>query len=144
MKVTKEITVDSAHILSNYEGKCANLHGHTYKLQVSLEGDAKNENHMVLDFNVLKQVLNTAVMDVFDHAVIFSDEGIRNAAENELLAWARKWDKRFTIIPGKTTCEDMAPYIKRLIEEELYEKNINITCNVSVKLWETPTSFAEC
>lgn len=37
MKVTKEITFDVAHILSYYEGKCANLHGHTYKLQVTLE-----------------------------------------------------------------------------------------------------------
>lgn len=142
MKVTKEITFDAAHMLSDYDGKCANLHGHTYKLQVTLNGDVNSKTHMVLDFNILKEVLNTAVMNVFDHAVIFSDEGIRNTAENELLAWARKWNKRFTIIPGKTTCEDMAPYIKKLIEEELYEKNI--TCNVSVKLWETPTSFAEC
>lgn len=141
MKVTKEITFDSAHMLSNYEGKCSNLHGHTYRLQVTLESNVM-ENHMVLDFNVLKEILNEVVMDNFDHAVIFSQEEIRGEAENDLLAWCRKWDKKFTIIPGKTTCEDMAPYIKRLVEENLYEKNIDAL--VSVRLWETPTSFTEC
>ena len=39
MKITKEITFDSAHMLSNYNGKCNNLHGHTYKLQIEVEGD---------------------------------------------------------------------------------------------------------
>lgn len=141
MKVTKEITFDSAHMLSNYEGKCSNLHGHTYKLQVTLESNVL-KNHMVLDFNVLKEILNEAVMDNFDHAVIFSQEEIRGEAENDLLVWCKKWGKKFTTIPGKTTCEDMAPYIKRLVEENLYEKNIDAL--VWVRLWETPTSFAEC
>ena len=141
MKVTKEITFDSAHMLSNYDGKCSNLHGHTYKLQVTLEGKVL-ENHMVMDFNVLKEMLNKVVMDNFDHAVIFSQEEFRGQAENHLLIWGRKFGKKFTIIPGKTTCEDMAPYIKRLVEEKLYEKNIDVL--VWVKLWETPTSFAEC
>ena len=54
MKVTKEITFDVAHMLSYYEGKCANLHGHTYKLQVTLEGNVGDVSHMVLDFNILK------------------------------------------------------------------------------------------
>lgn len=142
MKVTKEITFDSAHLLSNYDGKCSNLHGHTYKLQVTLEGNSKNESHMVLDFNILKEILNVTIMDRFDHAIIFSKEGIRNEAENELLSWAKKWNKRFAIIPGKTTCEDMAPHIREIIVVELLKRNIS--CNVSVKLWETPTSFAEC
>lgn len=49
MKVTKEITFDSAHMLSNYEGKCSNLHGHTYKLQVTLKGDVRNEFYSLIN-----------------------------------------------------------------------------------------------
>lgn len=143
MKVTKEITFDVAHMLSNYQGKCANLHGHTYKLQVTLEGNVDNVTHMVLDFNVLKEVLNQSVMDVFDHAVIFSDPKLRNEAENELYVWAERYGKKYAVISnGKTTCEDMAPYIRELISENLLSKQIKVV--VSVKLWETPTSFVEC
>lgn len=143
MKVTKEITFDVAHMLSYYEGKCANLHGHTYRLQVTLEGNVGDVSHMVLDFNILKEVLNESVMDVFDHAVVFSDFKLRNEAENELYAWAETYEKKYAVIPnGKTTCEDMAPYIKQLISENLLSKQI--TAFVSVRLWETPTSFAEC
>lgn len=142
MKVTKEITFDAAHMLSNYEGKCNNLHGHTYKLQVTLESEIDSQTHMVLDFNELKTVLYSVVMSMFDHAVLFSEEDIRTEAENELLLWARKYNKKFIVIPGKTTCEDLAPYIKKLIESELQNKKIDV--KVSLRLWETPTSFAEC
>lgn len=143
MKVTKEITFDCAHMLSYYDGKCANLHGHTYKLQVTLEGAVGDRTHMVLDFNVLKDVLNEAVMKRFDHAVIFSDVKLRNPAEDDLWAWAETYGKNYAVIPnGKTTCEDMAPYIRDLINAELQGRNIEVA--VSIRLWETPTSFAEC
>ena len=143
MKITKEITFDSAHMLSYYEGKCSNLHGHTYKLQVTLEGNVDDISHMVLDFNVLKETLDETIMNIFDHAIIFSDPKLRNEAEDELYAWAETYGKKYAVIPnGKTTCEDIAPYIKELISENLSSKSIKVS--VVVKLWETPTSFAEC
>src|SRR5574344_921248 len=142
MKVTKEITFDMAHMLSYYEGKCANLHGHTYKLQVTVEADVDDITHMVLDFNILKQVLNETVMNKFDHAVAFSDYKLQNGAESDLCAWAEMHGMNHIVLPGKTTCEDMAPYIKQLISEELEARKIKAV--VSVRLWETPTSFAEC
>ena len=113
MKITKEITFDMAHILSNYSGKCANLHGHTYRLQVTLESKVNEETCMLLDFNVLKEILNEEVMERFDHSVIPN---------------------------GKTTCEVMAPYIRDCIADSLLKRNIK--AEVSVKLWETPTSFS--
>ena len=79
MKVTKEVTFDSAHMLSNYQGRCANLHGHTYKLQVTVEGPIApegNEEGMVTDFNNLKRVIDS-VTECFDHAIIFSDDHLR-------------------------------------------------------------------
>ena len=144
MKITKEITFDSAHMLSNYDGKCNNLHGHTYKLQVTLEGQVNNESGMLLDFNKVKEVLNTAIIQHFDHALIFSEAGLQEEAERALLVWASQYKKKFIELPaGKSTCENMAPIIKDYIL--IYLKNMNINnMQVSVKLWETPTSFAEC
>lgn len=140
MKVTKEVTFDSAHMLSNYGGKCRNLHGHTYKLQVSVEGPIAaegNEEYMVTDFNNLKSVLNT-VTECFDHAIIFSDDHLRGEAENALLEWAQKYSMNYIILPGaKSTSEYIASYIKAQVEYAYPTKS------VSVKLWETPTSFAE-
>ena len=142
MKVTKEITFDSAHMLSYYDGKCANLHGHTYRLQVTLEGEVSDISHMVVDFNVLKQILKEEVMDRFDHAVLFSNHELQNEAEQNLCAWAMTHDMNYVVLPGKTTCEDMAPYIRDLIQQNIEAKLIHAV--VSVRLWETPTSFAEC
>lgn len=140
MKVTKEVTFDSAHMLSNYGGKCRNLHGHTYKLQVSVEGPIAaegNEEYMVTDFNNLKSVLNT-VTECFDHAIIFSDDHLRGEAENALLEWAQKYSMNYIILPrAKSTSEYIASYIKAQVEYAYPTKS------VSVKLWETPTSFAE-
>lgn len=142
MKITKEITFDCAHMLSNYDGKCNNLHGHTYKLQVTLEGKTSKNTYMVIDFNKLKSILDSAVMQKFDHAIIFSGADAREESENELLRWVVKYHKKSLVLEsGKTTCENMVPYIKEFIKEELAERDLNFS--VSIRLWETPTSFAE-
>lgn len=141
MKVTKEVTFDSAHMLSNYSGKCHNLHGHTYKLQVTVEGPVVtegNEEGMVTDFNNLKRVIDS-VTERFDHAIIFSDDRLRGEAENALLEWARTYDMNYIILPdAKSTSEYIALYIKAQIESAYSPIK-----RISVKVWETPTSFAE-
>lgn len=141
MKVTKEVTFDSAHMLSNYSGKCKNLHGHTYKLQVSVEGKQQtegNEECMVLDFNALKRALEY-VTDAFDHAIIFSDVEHRGEAEDALYDWAEKFSMNFIVVNGKSTSENIAQYIEKTIYEILDMPGIT----VGIRLWETPTSFAE-
>ena len=143
MKVTKEVTFDSAHMLSNYQGKCANLHGHTYKLQVSIEAPLQskgNEECMVVDFNNLKNVIDT-ITNAFDHAIIFSDIGYRSEAENALMDWADKYGMTYVIIPaGKSTSECIATEIKSRISRYFAEIPVP---DVTVRIWETPTSFAE-
>lgn len=142
VKITKEITFDMAHMLSNYNGKCANLHGHTYKLQVTVEGEVDEDSRMVIDFNRLKEAIEDCVMERLDHAVAFSDTMFRGEAEDELLKWAEKYGMKYQIIAnGKTTCENMAVEIKKLLNDYLF--NDGFHCKVFVKLWETPTSFAE-
>lgn len=142
MKVTKEVTFDSAHMLSNYVGKCHNLHGHTYKLQVTLEGCIRldgNDTGMVMDFNDLKVHIDRVIQPL-DHAIIFSDASFRFGAENALLEWAEKYSMKYVVIPqSKSTSEMIAAYVK----ESLIQVIENPDVSVSVRLWETPTSFVE-
>ena len=138
MKITKEITFDSAHMLSNYNGKCNNLHGHTYKLQIEVEGDVNTKTCMLIDFNELKEIINSNIMRMFDHALVFSAICYREEAEEALYEWAKKYNKKYYVMSrGKTTCEFMAPEIKNILQKTL------VGLTVKVKLWETPTSFAE-
>lgn len=142
MKVTKEVTFDSAHMLSNYHGKCENLHGHTYKLQVSIEAIQQlegNEEGMVVDFNTLKKAID-GVIESFDHSIIFSDEEHRSEAENELLKWADTHGMSYVVIIGKSTSENIATYIKAMISTVFSTLPVYA---IGVRLWETPTSFAE-
>ena len=142
MKVTKEVTFDSAHMLSNYQGKCENLHGHTYKLQVSIDAPLQaegNEKDMVVDFNTLKAVIDE-VVGSFDHAIIFSDEAERNEAEEALMDWADKYDMNYIVVTGKSTSENIATYIKSMLS--VHFEHVAMS-DIGVRIWETPTSFAE-
>ena len=143
--VCKEVTFDCAHMLSGHEALCKNLHGHTYKVQVSVTNEQIIEGpsvDMVIDFKHLKDAITKSIMDKFDHAIIFSSHKFRNEAEEDLFEWAYKHHMRFFEMPRRTTAEDMALFFRELIRQEL--TSIGYTpINISVRVYETPTSFAE-
>lgn len=147
VKVTKEVTFDCAHILSGHEALCKNLHGHTYKLQVTVEGrliHGGSSGMMVMDFKHLKEAIQQVVMMRFDHALIVSDFDHRGPAEEALLQWAEQFKMRHLIITGRTTAENMARYFKKAIYSYLVDElGLNTVTEVSIRLYETPTSFAE-
>ena len=118
--VTKEFEFEAAHHLLNYVGACANVHGHSYKLQVTVSGmidlaDSKYASDcMVLDFKNLKDIVNTAIISTHDHA------DLNNIYHNP-------------------TAEVMVILMFHTIQSWL-PKDVKLE---SVKLWETSTSFAE-
>lgn len=69
MKIYKEVMFDSAHFIPNHEGKCKHMHGHTYKLIVGLKG-LPNEMDMIIDYGRLKQIIETEIIQQFDHKTI--------------------------------------------------------------------------
>ena len=143
--VCKEVTFDCAHMLSGHEALCKNLHGHTYKVQVSVTNEQIVEGpsvDMVIDFKHLKEAIAKSIMDKFDHAVIFSSSEFRNEAEEDLFEWACKHNMRLFEMPRRTTAEDMSLFFRELIMQEL--TSIGYTpMNISIRVYETPTSFAE-
>lgn len=133
MLISKDIKFDCAHMLSGYEGKCANLHGHTYHGTVTIEGDVNPETGMLLDYNKIKQIV-----DRFDHAIVFSAQNRRNEAENKLQEWALDYNMKYIILPiGKSTAERIAEYLAAVFIEQ---PGITV---VSIKLSETDGSWAE-
>ena len=131
-KIVKEIKFDCAHMLSFYDGKCSNLHGHTYHGSVTIEGQSNPNTFMVLDYNTIKEVV-----DVLDHAVLISAERVRNEAESHLLKWCQDYGMRFEIIKeGKTTAEVLVKHILHMLEPKVPG------CTVTVVLSETDGSFA--
>ncbi|SNX54315.1 6-carboxytetrahydropterin synthase QueD [Thermoanaerobacterium sp. RBIITD] len=115
MKVTKIFTFDSAHNLTKYNGKCENLHGHTYKLEVTVEGELDDEG-MVIDFEILKDIVNKVIIDKLDHHYL-----------NEVFGF-------------NTTCENIITWMWKELKPELKSERYEL---YKIKLWETPTSFAE-
>lgn len=139
-KVTREFTLEMAHMLSNYDGKCNNLHGHSYKLQVAVIGPlaaSGNSAGMVVDFGTLKDIVLQEVVQPMDHAILFSDEDHRDRAEESLLDWAKDYNKKHVVLPGRCTAENIAALIQQKVSNRL------VGYEVHVRLWETANSFVE-
>ncbi|MGC9139277.1 6-carboxytetrahydropterin synthase QueD [Athalassotoga sp.] len=112
MLISKEFKFDAAHNLVNYHGKCEKLHGHTYKLRVTLNGKVDEEG-MIIDFAELKRIVNDLVISKLDHNYI-----------NE-------------IIP-QPSAENIAMWIWNVLEKPLNGPNYRL---YSVDLWETESAF---
>lgn len=140
-KVTREFSFETAHMLSNYGGPCKNLHGHSYKLQVTLKGGPKNsvgesDSEMVMDFTDLKAIVEERVISKIDHAVVFSSKEHRREAEEVLLWWAQMYNMRHVVLNGRSTCETIAAWIHNQLAQALGG-------DICVRVWETAKSFAE-
>jgi 6-pyruvoyltetrahydropterin/6-carboxytetrahydropterin synthase len=88
VRLCREFHFDAAHYLPDYRGECENLHGHTYKLEVTLEGEVGKDG-MVLDFGRIKEVVEAEVLSKLDHRGL-NDIVKKPTAENTVeWIWAR-------------------------------------------------------
>jgi 6-pyruvoyltetrahydropterin/6-carboxytetrahydropterin synthase len=118
--LTKEFTFDSAHHLHLYEGKCKSLHGHTYRLIVTVSGFV-NEIGICVDFSDIKKIYEETIKQKLDHKYL-----------NEVLP------------PMNTTAENMIVWIWEEIAGKLDELGLTAlgTRLEELVLYETPTSYA--
>lgn len=135
-KIAKEFSFDMAHMLDGHDGKCKNLHGHTYTLQVEICGELHStgaKSGMVMDYSDLKKVVKSHILDQMDHAFIYDSTSEKECKVAELLNILES--KTFGI-PARTTAEQMAKYI--------FDTLTQVGLPVSlIRLWETPTSYCE-
>ena len=131
--VTKTVRFDAAHVLTNHQGLCKNLHGHTYRVDVSVAQAEDDERDMVIDFKDLKGIANEVICDRFDHAFIYNTE---SAGEKEIAAVVEKNGMRTVAIPFRSTAENLA----KMFYNELKSRVPGLS---AVKVWETADSCAE-
>ena len=140
IRITKEFFFESAHALAGYDGKCKNIHGHSYNLSVTVIGATINDsnnvkNGMVMDFGDLKKIVKKEIVDVYDHATVLNS----NTDHKELGEALEKRGHRVIFTPYQPTSEMMLIAFAEIIKKKL-PKLVSLH---SLKLYETGTSYAE-
>jgi len=139
IRLTKEFHFEMAHALWNYDGSCKSIHGHSYKLFITLIGNpisglSNPKNGMVADFSDMKKWIKEPILDYLDHALIISKDADALSLSNV----SQMFDK-LRIVDYQPTCENLLIDIVGKIKPKLPE---NLSLH-SVKLCETATSYAE-
>ena len=140
IRITKQFSFETGHALYGYDGKCKNVHGHSYKLSVTVIGKPISDNTnvkygMVIDFTDLKKIVKSEIVDVFDHATVFN----KNTPHVELAKVLEQRGHNILLVDYQPTSEMMVIDFSKKIKKHLPE-NIKL---YSIKLQETETSFAE-
>lgn len=140
IRITKQFSFETGHALYGYDGKCKNVHGHSYKLSVTVIGtpitDSSNVKFgMVIDFTDLKKIVKEEIVDQFDHATVFN----KNTPHLELANELKSRGHDVILVNYQPTSENMVIDFAERIKNRL---PISIELH-SLKLQETDTSFAE-
>ena len=114
-QVSIQTYFSAAHLLRNYKGKCENLHGHNWKVEVTVSTETLDETGMAIDFTVLKQKTNSIIKQL-DHKHL-----------NEIPYFVK-------INPSS---ENIAAYLFNLLKEELKDTTVTL---IKVSVWESDTS----
>lgn len=140
IRITKQFTFETGHALYGYDGKCKNVHGHSYKLDVTVIGKPISDTShvklgMVIDFGDLKKIVNREIVDVFDHATVFN----KNTPHVELAKELESRGHNVLLVNYQPTSEmmviDFAAKITALLPNSIKLH--------SLRLSETATSYAE-
>jgi len=113
--VHRRFSFDAAHLLPNYDGKCRNLHGHSWQVEVVVEGPVR-EDGMVFDFSSLKRLM-APLLEELDHHCLNDVKGLDNPTAENLCLWF---------------CE--------ILNEPVTQLQVRLS---SVKVWESQDSYAE-
>lgn len=139
IRVTREFSFEMAHVLKGYDGPCKNVHGHSYRLFVTLSGvpviDKRDpKNGMVMDFKDLKNIVMNKIIDRFDHSAVISSD-----FDEECKKMMRNTFGNTVIVNYQPTCENLVADFACMLKDSL-PPGIKL---YSLRLFETATSYAE-
>ena len=140
IRITKQFSFEAGHALYGYDGKCKNVHGHSYKLSVTVIGhpitDTENVKlGMVIDFGDLKKIVSEEIVDKFDHATIFN----KNTPHIRLAETLKNEGHDVILVNYQPTSECMVTDFAEKISKRL-PQGVKL---FSLRLQETETSYAE-
>jgi len=132
MKISKEFKWEMGHRLPFHSGKCKNIHGHTYKMRVEIEGDL-DSNGMVMDYYDVSSVISPLI-DELDHSFIVKDD------DSEVIEFLNKLNSKKIVVPFETTAENITLYMLQKIKEKITSDRIK---KIKVRVYETEKTYAE-
>lgn len=140
IRLTKEFSFEAAHALDGYDGPCREIHGHSYRLFVTVKGrpsacDDDPKCGMVMDFGVLKRIVADEIVSRLDHAFVLR----RGAANDALCAALEGRFSNIVRVDYQPTCENMLEDFARRIAARLPQ---GVALH-ALRLHETATSYAE-
>lgn len=140
IRITKLFSFETGHALYGYDGKCRNVHGHSYKLSVTVIGtpidDPNNVKYgMVIDFTDLKAIVQQEIVTVFDHATVFN----KNTPHVELAHELEQRGHKVLLVDYQPTSEMMVIDFAQKISPRL-PQGVRLH---SLRLQETESSYAE-
>ena len=120
IRITKQFSFETGHALYGYDGKCKNVHGHSYKLSVTVIGQPISDNSnvkfgMVIDFSDLKKIVKEEIVDAFDHATVFN----KNTPHVELAAELENRGHHVILVNYQPTSENMVTDFAQKIKNRL-------------------------
>lgn len=144
MLITKEITIEMGHSVTNHSSKCRGLHGHTYRIIATAYGDLISEDGsssegMVIDFGQLKQSMLDVIDANFDHGFVIWEKDPRVELlkqANDLHCYQRE---RFHVVDFVPTAENLAKYWFLRLRDNLFKYHVQLK---RLEVFETPTSSA--
>ena len=139
IKITKQFSFEMAHALRNYDGLCRNIHGHSYKMDITLAGqplldETSPKNGMVMDFGDLKKLVNEEIISLLDHALV-----LNNKTDEKLVGMLKQNFEKIVVVDFQPTTENLLNFIADKLKAKLPNR-VSLTC---VRLRETDTSYAE-
>lgn len=139
IKITKQFSFEMAHALRNYDGLCRNIHGHSYKMDITLAGhplhdESSPKNGMVMDFGDLKRLVNEEIISLLDHALVLNDK-----TDAQLVEALKQNYEKIVIVDFQPTTENLLNFIADKLKTKLSER-VKLT---RIRLRETDTSYAD-
>ena len=142
MKIVKIIEWDMGHRVLHHRSVCRGLHGHRYKIEICVSGDlvsksGASEEGMVIDFSDIKKISNQFIQEKLDHAFM-----VWKKDEDLISFFKQSKGHKPVIVPFTPTAENIAAYIFNKLQDkflDVYKTGLHLH---SVKLWETPSSYA--
>lgn len=143
VRITKEFSFECAHSLPDYQGKCSQIHGHSYKFFVTIKGavnttsPSSSSDGMLADFRDLKHLVERVIIERFDHALVLR-EGTPLAEE------LSKIYTNVIIVPFRPTSENIIAHFASLLQGEMKREEAFAGTQIDrLKLYETATSYVE-
>ncbi len=140
LRLTKKFTFEMAHCLTGYDGPCRNIHGHSYHLEVTVQGEPSQDETsakvgMVIDFKELKRIVNEVVVSQFDHSLALSETVAAEVVE----VMRRNFEKVWVFAFQPTTENLLMEFARRLqsampVGTSLYSIRLSETENSSAEL----------